>query len=130
MLNKTALSLLCNSTFCRYLVVGLLNTLFGYGVFAFLVYIGLVYPLALFFATILGILFNFKSIGSFVFDSHDNRLILRFIIVYFIIYMLNLIGLKLFSIAGINVYYAGAILLPVMAIIGFIINKRFVFNNE
>lgn len=116
--------------FIRYVLVGLLNTFFGYGIFALLVYAGISYPLALFVATILGVLFNFKSIGALVFNSHDNRLILRFVVVYIIVYLLNLIGLKLLSLIHINIYYAGAVLLPIIAIVGFAINKRFVFNNE
>lgn len=121
---------LYKSKFCRYVAVGLLNTVFGYGIFALLIYLGLRYPFALFLATVLGILFNFKSIGSLVFASHNNQLIYRFCIVYLIIYALNLIGLKSLSLIGVNVYVSGAILLPAMAVIGFIINKRFVFNNE
>lgn len=129
-LREKAPNFIRSSVFCRYLVVGLLNTLFGYGVFALFIYLGLDYPVALLLATILGVLFNFKSIGILVFKSNNNKLIFRFIAVYIIIYLLNLAGLKLLSAVSINLYLAGAILLPVMAVVGFIINKRFVFSNE
>lgn len=116
--------------FHRYLAVGLLNTLFGYGIFALLNYLGLGYPVALLLATVLGVLFNFKSIGILVFESRNNGLIFRFIAVYVVIYLLNLLGLKLLSVAHVNVYIAGAILLPLMAAVGFLVNKRFVFIHE
>lgn len=123
-------SLLYNPVFFRYLLVGLLNTFFGYSIFALFIYIGFGYPVALLLATILGVLFNFKSVASLVFRVHNNKLIFRFIAVYVIIYTLNLSGLKFLSAFDVNVYYSGAILLPIMAVVGFIINKRFVFNNE
>ena len=129
-LRKRTPAFLFTLIFYRYLAVGLLNTVFGYGVFALLIYLGLSYPVALFLATILGVLFNFKSIGVLVFKSRDNKLIFRFVAVYIVIYFLNLIGLKLLTAIDMNVYYSGAVLLPLMAVVGFIINKRFVFNNE
>jgi len=129
-LSKKPAELIKSSQFHRYLMVGLLNTLFGYGIFALLIYLDFSYPVALLLATILGVLFNFKSIGILVFESRDNKLIFRFIVVYVVIYLLNLAGLKLLSVAHVNMYVAGAILLPLMAIVGFVINKRFVFNHE
>jgi len=127
---EKSLALIKSHQFQRYLMVGLLNTLFGYSIFALLIYLGLNYPVALLLATVLGVLFNFKSIGILVFESRDNKLIFRFIVVYVVIYLLNLAGLKLLSLAHVNMYVAGAILLPLMAIVGFVINKRFVFNHE
>ncbi|MGC7556563.1 GtrA family protein, partial [Pandoraea pneumonica] len=45
----------------NYFLVGGLNTLFGYGVFAVCLWIGLHYSLAIAISTVLGTLFNFKS---------------------------------------------------------------------
>lgn len=115
--------------FSKYVVVGGVNTVFGYGIFALLIYFGLVYPVALFIATVLGIAFNFKSTGIFVFQSHDNRLIFRFVAVYFLIYFINLIGLKILSGEGLGMYYAAGIMLPIMALVGFIANKKLVFRK-
>lgn len=52
-----------------FLLVGVMNAAFGYGCFAAFLYLGLHYSLALLLATILGVLFNFKSIGALVFGS-------------------------------------------------------------
>lgn len=116
-------------TFVKYVIVGGVNTVFGYGIFALLIYLGLAYPVALFIATVLGIAFNFKSTGIFVFQSHDNRLIFRFVTVYFLIYFINLIGLKILSGEGLGMYYAAGIMLPFMALVGFIANKKLVFRK-
>jgi|SRR5665647_1294866 len=112
----------------RFFFVSGLNTFFGYGLFAILVFIGLVYPIALLIATIAGILFNFKTIGIIVFKNHDNLLIFRFFGVYGITYLFNLGGLALFKYFEINIYLAGAILLIPVGLFAFLLNKVFVFN--
>lgn len=115
--------------FSRFLAVGLLNTLFGYGCFALLLYMGLHYAWALLFATAAGVLFNFKTIGSIVFRHKDNRLILRFVAVYAIVYVVNLAGLKILAIAGVDMYYGAATLILPMAALAYLMHKRFVFQN-
>ena len=117
--------------FIRFILVGILNTMVGYGLFALFIYLGLHYSLAVLFSTILGILFNFKSIGKLVFNSNNNERIYHFIGVYVLLYLLNVSGLwGLSSIGMENMYVAGAILLAPLAIISFILNKNFVFNQE
>lgn len=116
--------------FIKFLLVGGLNTLFGYGIFALLLFIGLHYALASVFATILGVLFNFKTTGTLVFGNKDNRLILKFISVYCFTTILSIIGLKIAKIFGVNLYFAGFILTGIMAIITFILQKKYVFRKE
>ena len=117
--------------FIRFILVGILNTMVGYGLFALFIYLGLHYSLAVLFSTILGVLFNFKSIGKLVFNSNNNERIYHFISVYILLYLLNVSGLwGLSSIGMENMYVAGAILLAPLAIISFILNKNFVFNQE
>ena len=117
--------------FIRFILVGILNTMVGYGLFALFIYLGLHYSLAVLFSTILGVLFNFKSIGRLVFNTSDNERIYHFIGVYMLLYLLNVSGLWGLSFIGMeNMYIAGAILLVPLAIISFILNKNFVFNQE
>ncbi len=116
--------------FARFVVVGIVNTIFGYGCFAILLYAGMHYTVALLLATILGVLFNFKSIGFVVFKSKNNRLLSRFIGVYAIVYVVNASGIKLLSLIGAAPYLGGAIMVPPVAILAYILNKRFVFNND
>lgn len=121
--------LLRDRQFHRFVAVGVLNTAVGYGLFAFFIFIGLHYVFASFFATVLGVLFNFHSIGNLVFGKHDYRLIFRFISVYGITYILSVIFLYFFDMFGINMYAAGALLLLPMAIISFLLNKYHVFRT-
>lgn len=118
-----------NKQLIKFLVVGGLNTLFGYIVFAVLISTGLHYTIAVLIGTIIGVLFNFKTTGKLVFDSHDNRLIWKFFGVYGIVYLLNIIGLYVLKQMSVDIYIAGAILLLPMALVSFGLNKRFVFKG-
>jgi putative flippase GtrA len=115
--------------FVRFLLVGGLNTIFGYGIFALLIYFGMHYSLAALFGTILGILFNFQTIGRLVFAQYGHGLIFRFVAVYGLTYLLNLFGLYLFNLAEVSNYLAGAILIIPMALVAYYLNKSFVFSE-
>jgi putative flippase GtrA len=114
----------------RFFLVSGLNTVFGYGLFALLVFIGVAYPLALLISTIVGILFNFKTISILVFENHNNILIFKFFSIYGITYLCNLGGLALFKYFEINIYWGGAILLIPMGILAFMLNRTFVFKGK
>ena len=116
--------------FIKFLFVGGLNTAFGYGVFALFIFLKFHFALASFLSTVLGILFNFKTTGIIVFKNHDNSLIFRFFAAYAIVYALNVLGLKLFDLIHFNMYGAGFILIFPMAVVSFILMKKFVFINK
>lgn len=113
-----------------FFIVGGVNTLFGYSLYALLLYLHLHYALASLLSTIVGVLFNFKTTGVIVFKNHNNCLLLRFIGVYSVTYLLNIGGLKIFSIYNANMYLAGAVLVLPIALLAFILQKKFVFGGE
>ncbi|MCU9957874.1 MULTISPECIES: GtrA family protein [Burkholderia] len=112
----------------RFLIVGGLNTLVGYSLFAVLTYAGLAYPVAIGLATIGGVLFNFQSVGRLVFDGAPRSRFWRFVGVYCVIYLLNLGGVRLLLGLDANIYIANALTLLPLSVIAFILNRRFVFN--
>lgn len=116
--------------FVTFLFVGVLNTLVGYILYAFFVWVGCNYIFAPLFSTILGVLFNFKTIGVIVFQSRNNRLLGKFFGVYAIVYVCNVLGLKTLAVCGLtNMYIAGAILVVPLAVLGFVLNKKWVFKS-
>lgn len=119
---------LTNKKIIRFFAVSGLNTLFGYGLFALFLRCRLAYPLALFFATIGGILFNFKTIGILVFKNHNNILLFKFFAVYAVTFLCNLGGLAIFRYFDINIYLGGAILLIPVGFLAFFLNRTFVFK--
>ena len=118
-----------NQKLIKFLVVGILNTIFGYSVYAILTWIGTSYFVAAAGSTILGVLFNFKSIGWIVFKSKDNSKIIPFIIVYAALYIFNIIGLSFMMHEGFDSYMSGIIIIFPLAIISYLINSRVVFKK-
>lgn len=114
----------------KFLAVGVLNTLFGYSIYALFTYIGLGYILALSLATVVGVLFNFHTIGRLVFQSRDKRLVGKFFGVYAVTFCINLALIKVLLAFGLNAYSAGAIALVPTTIISFLLNKFFVFKGK
>ncbi|MGC1853815.1 MAG: GtrA family protein [Candidatus Aquirickettsiella sp.] len=113
--------------FIAFLLVGGLNTLFGYGVYAFFIFIGFHYLYASLFSRLLGFIFNFFTMGKLVFKKLDIKLIKKFIIFNIITYFLFIILIKLFSLWKMNVYMSGLIASGFMAILSYLINKYLVF---
>ncbi|EPE4190355.1 GtrA family protein [Yersinia enterocolitica] len=113
----------------RFLLVGVMNAAFGYGCFAGFLYLGLHYSMALLLATILGVLFNFKSIGTLVFGSKKNSLIFRFVAGYTVVYGANVAGIAALTLLGATPYLAGIALIVPMALLSFVINNRYIFNH-
>ncbi|SIT50136.1 putative O antigen biosynthesis protein [Paraburkholderia piptadeniae] len=115
--------------FFNYLIVGGLNTLFGYGVFTLMIYAGCHYSVAIAGSTILGTLFNFKSTGALVFKSHDNSKIVRFLLVYVVVYCVNVLGVGMLMRLGMNAYYSGMVMILPLALLAYRLNSQFVFKT-
>lgn len=113
--------------FFRFLIVGVLNTIFGYGLFATLLAVNIHYSIALVLSTVLGVLFNFKTIGSIVFGSNDEKKIFRFVLVYVIVYLINVAGIALLENNGFDPLFGGAAMLIPCSLLAFVLQKKMVF---
>lgn len=114
--------------FIKFLFVGGVNTIWGYSIFALFNFIGLHYIISTLLATVSGVLFNFKTTGCIVFKNGDNRLIIKFVFVYSFTYFLTVFTLSLFDKFQLhNMYINYAILLPLNAIISYVLMKKIVF---
>ena len=109
-------------------MVGSINTLFGYSVFALFIFLEFHYAWASFLATVFGVLFNFKTTGILVFQNKDNRLLFRFFGVYGVVYAVNVLMLKVLGEVGLGMYIAGALVIVPLAVLSFVLNKLFVFG--
>lgn len=116
--------------FFRFLLVGGVNTLFGYGCYAVFIYLKLSYPVAMLFATGCGVLFNFITTGAVVFRKMRLVLLPRFILNYAGIYCISVVLLWGIHFFLSNDYLAGLIILLPMAIISFLLNKYLVFRES
>ena len=116
--------------FIKFLFVGGLNTAFAYLMYSIFISTPLPRPLALFCAYFVGVLWNFKTTGTLVFKSNNNALIFKFIGVYVITYLINLVALNLLADIGVNKYLAQLIVVPPVSILTFILFKLFVFKED
>ena len=114
--------------FARFLGVGLINTLFGYGVFAALVLYGMAPGVALAAATVAGVLFNFNTTGFFVFRRLPYTRLGHFCAGYAFVYGLNLAALESLLMLDLDPILAQGLLLPAMASAYFWIGKHLVFR--
>jgi putative flippase GtrA len=113
----------------RFLLVGFLNTLFGYAMFSFFIFLKIHYTLSVLLATIVGVLFNFKTFGKWVFYNSDNRLLLKFILVYIVVYVMNIAVIKILLLMKWNIYLSGGVSIVIAALVSYFLNKKFVFQS-
>jgi putative flippase GtrA len=114
--------------FATFLVVGGLNTLVGYAIYAALILLGLPSPAAVVLGTIFGVLFNFFSTGRVVFKTLSGKLLPRFLGVYAVQMGLNIAAITLLERFGVGPLLAGALVLPPLAIFSYLAMRRFVFS--
>jgi putative flippase GtrA len=115
--------------FMRFLMVGGLNTIVGYTLFTIFIFAGAGTTIAAVGATVLGVLFNFRSIGLMVFGSSGKGVFVRFVTVYVAQLAANLALLRGSAMLRISSIVAEAIILPTLAIATFLVMRRWVFNS-
>lgn len=113
----------------KFLIVGGVNTIVGYSLFATFILLGVASGTALIAAIGLGTIFSFASTGRVVFKSSTATLLPRFVVVYGGQCVVNLALLRLLENVGIPSLLAQAMLLPFMAILTFVGLRHFVFNG-
>jgi putative flippase GtrA len=109
----------------RFGLVGLLNTAFGYAVFAVFVLLGTGATVALVISTLTGAAFNFHTARRLVFRSSGRAV--RFFALYAGALALNWVALRLLHHTGLSDLAAQAILVLPMATLLFVGQKSLVF---
>ncbi|WP_374349181.1 GtrA family protein [Thermomonas sp.] len=117
-----------SARFIRFLLVGGLNTAFGYGVFVGCLWLGMHYALAGAISTVLGVLFNFKSTGHLVFRSRGSGKLPHFVSVYAVMYVFGTACVGIFLHFGVPEWQSALILILPSAILSYLLNRRFVFR--
>jgi putative flippase GtrA len=116
----------------KFLGAGILNTVFGYSVFAILLFIKFPYLIALFIANIAGVVFNYKSFGRIVFDDHGNLWIFgRFVIAYILIYITNAVLLRIWVVDFLlNPYFGQVLCIPISVLSSWFLMNYWVYKND
>ena len=114
----------------RFFVIGAVNTLFSYLIYAGAILIGMHYTLATLISTVLGIIFNFFTTGKVVFRSLEGRRFFFFVLVYAVTYVVNILLLRLL-VDGIHInkLIAGALVTLPVALLSYYLNARWTFRG-
>ena len=117
-----------NKKFILFLSVGLLNTLFGYSIFAFFLWIGVHFTLSALISTIAGILFNFTTFGRIVFKNNSYSNLPKFVFIYALNYFLGVGVLYYCDQLDYNLYFVQAMLLIPTAVLRYLLMKYYVYK--
>lgn len=120
-----------NSQFVRFIFIGFINTIFGYSVFYFLFKLSSNLFFSTLIAYLLGILFNYRTIGLYVFNHKDNNLIIKFFYFCALTFLLNFSCiLLLYKFFKLEYYFGAAIMVLPIALLSFFLNRVYVFNHR
>ncbi len=111
-------------TFVRFLVIGIVNTAFGYLLFALLLYAGLRPQPALALAFGGGVAWNYLTHARLVFGTRGVSQLPPYVLAYLMIYGVNAGGLQALMAAGVAPIIAQAVLVPPMAVLAYILIGR------
>lgn len=114
--------------FLRFLIAGGLNTAFSYALFSCLVYVGVDNNISVTICYIIGVVFNYKTIGSLAFKDKSKKSFINFLAIYVCSYFLNIIALDMLVNFGLSAYLAALIIAAPLAVVVFLLNKRYVFS--
>ncbi len=124
------LDALIRARFAKFLMIGALNTFFGYAVFLLALWLTGRSLLSLAISWTIGVLFNFCTTGRFVFGSSDRSRLARFIAVYVLIFCINALALRALEWLGLSSALAALLLTPFMAALSYLFTRDFVFSSR
>lgn len=113
-----------------FVMAGVVNTGFSYGIYALLLWMGLSYPLANFAAMVGGVLLAFVTQGHFVFRRFEVKRFPVFVLSWLVLWGVNVLLIRLLlPVAHGNAYLAGALALVVIVPTSFVTQKFLVFGG-
>jgi putative flippase GtrA len=113
----------------RYYQAGVINTAFGYGLFALFVWTGMHMYAAQIVAHVLGVVFNYFTYSRYAFAGQPGSRA-RFALSYMANYFLSLGALALTAIVVSSPYVAGLIATVAVSLINYFVLKRLVFAEK
>jgi putative flippase GtrA len=130
--HRFSLGMLSEPKIIKFLSAGVLNTVFGYSVYAALLYIKVPYLVALLAATVAGVVFNYMSFGRIVFNGRGGWLVFgKFVVAYGLIYLANAILLRFLMEDFLLSPYLGQIIcIPIGVLLSWLLMNYWVYKNE
>jgi putative flippase GtrA len=118
-------------TAVRFALAGLANTAFGFMVYSLCIVAGLPVPAALLLGNLLGMVFNFITLGGYAFRDLSRANLPRFILAYVGLLAINWLCIRgLTAVSHIGVILAQAVLMLPLALLSYLVMSRGVFNRS
>lgn len=116
----------------KFLGTGVLNTVFGYAIYAALLFIGVPYLVALFVATVVGVIFNYFSFGRMVFHGYSGWFVFgKFVVAYALIYGTNAAILRVLTRDFLlSPYFGQVICIPISVLLSWLSMNHWVYKND
>lgn len=115
--------------FAKFILVGGLNTLFGFSVFTTILWLSGNHILAVIGGNLLGIAFNYFSTGKLVFANKGLKALPLFATGYGLALIINLIVVDSLVRGGVDAMIAGAVAIPVVIITSYAFNSLVTFRK-
>lgn len=112
----------------RFILVGILNSAFGYACYSLCTYLGFGYFGASATAMVLGILFNYRTIGALVFKDQAASF-WRFAACYLLVLAFTVLLLEASGRIGLDPYLAGLVVAIPSAGLSYFLQRQFVFTK-
>ena len=113
----------------RFVLVGIFNTALSYALYCLLLYVGLAYPIALLLALIAGIIIGFVLSGRIVFKSRIAGRFHKYLLVWGLLYAVNVGLVFVLTHVGFDVYIAGLLSIFPTTVLSFVLQRRLVFAD-
>ncbi|WP_171238988.1 GtrA family protein [Ruegeria sp. HKCCA5763] len=111
-------------TFLKFLVVGVVNTAFGYVLYALLVALGLSPQPALALSYFGGVIWNYMTHARLVFGSRGLSRLPLYVLAYLLLYGINAIGLQALLSTGLSPFVAQGLLVLPAAMLAYVLIGR------
>ncbi len=115
--------------FLRYVLIGIGNTVFSYGAYAALLFVGFEYRVASLLALVLGIAFSFTTQGTMVFRNATRITFVKFVVAWALLYLFNISLIALLMRASMSAYLAGAVATVPVTLVSYFVLKFAVFGR-
>lgn len=113
----------------RYYQAGIANTLFGFGLYALLVWLGLNMFVAQILAHLLGVAFNYLTYSRYAFADHQASRS-GFVAAYALNYLLSLAILWSLDRVGLSPYLAGFATIILVSALNYLVLRNAVFRTR
>jgi putative flippase GtrA len=114
--------------FTKFILIGIINTAFGYGVFVTVDLVTGSWGGAVIAMNILGVAFNYITTGRLVFAHRGVKALAPFALGYGAVLVLNLVILQTLTRLGVSALRAQAITIPWLVAFSYMINRLIVFR--